>query len=72
MKFQFRIKASDAEALFVILPPPKLLTFNMPSTGVKVVDAVFTSPIELEELNKIILQLANGTAMMESFKLNYD
>ena len=63
---------SDAEALFVTLPLPKLLTLNMPSTAVKVVDAIFTSPIELEELNKIIFQLANGTAMMKSFKINYD
>ena len=72
MKFKVKVSITDAEILFDILPATKLLTYNLPVNGGGRADAVFTSAIEQEEIKKLLHRMANGPAIIESLKINYD
>jgi hypothetical protein len=72
LKFKVKVSITDAEMLFDILPATKLLTYNLPVNGGGQTDAAFTSAIEPEELKKLLHRMANGSAIIESLKINYD
>jgi hypothetical protein len=71
-KFIFKVRVSDAAVLFNILPANKLLTYDLPANVEGLVDATFTSTIGMEEIKKLMHQVPNGAAMMESLKISYD
>ncbi|HKR04395.1 MAG TPA: hypothetical protein VJY62_07140 [Bacteroidia bacterium] len=72
LTFNIQARDSDAWSLYNSLPVTKLLTCNLPANSGGLVDATFTSVIGLEELKKIIQQMTNGSAMMESIKIDND
>ena len=72
MKFKIIVRVIEAKALFDILPPDKLLTYNLPADKDGLIEAVFTSAIGFQDFKKLMDQIINGSAMMESFKTSYD